>query len=388
MNKRKRKRIFFFSMTVLWIILLSFFSVGRIVKKDSHFSRAENRVLSDAPVFSRETVFSGEYETGFETYVNDQFPFRNQFIHLKMGLDTALGKRESQGVLFGKGKVLMEEFSPYSHDAETKKEEAISKFARQHAKLHQYALIVPTAVNIWKDKLPAGVPVISQNRYMDSLYSFLEAKHIQKIDVRDIFRASKKEELYYHTDHHWTTDGAYQAFLQAASVMGQNPRLVSYDKEYVTSHFCGSLIYKSGFTPNQREKIAIYFPQKGKVHSIINYVAEQQKTATFYHHQSLKSRDAYGVFLNGNHGLIKIQSPVENEKVLLVFKDSYANCFLPFLAPYYSEIVVVDPRYYYESINDLLNTEKVTDVLYLYNANTFFSDTTLTSVLENAEIQK
>ena len=68
---------------------------------------------------------------------------------------------------------------------------------------------------------------------------------------------------------------------------------------------------------------------------------------------------------------------MEGGRRLLVLKDSYANCFLPFLAPYYREIVVVDPRYYYDDLAMLVETEEITDVLYLYNANTFFQDTSL-----------
>ena len=72
---------------------------------------------------------------------------------------------------------------------------------------------------------------------------------------------------------------------------------------------------------------------------------------------------------------------MDSDRVLLMFKDSYANCFIPFLTPYFKEIVVVDPRYYYEDVQELIEAEEVTDVLYLYNANTFFTDNSLTYVL-------
>jgi hypothetical protein len=68
---------------------------------------------------------------------------------------------------------------------------------------------------------------------------------------------------------------------------------------------------------------------------------------------------------------------------LLVIKDSYANAFIPFLAPFYSEITVIDPRYYYDSIDALIADAQITDVLYLFNANTFFRDTTLETVLND-----
>ena len=108
---------------------------------------------------------------------------------------------------------------------------------------------------------------------------------------------------------------------------------------------------------------------------------EQRKSASLYEPKLLSSKNAYGVFLGGNHSLVKIANAVDSDRVLLMFKDSYANCFIPFLTPYFKEIVVVDPRYYYEDVQELIEAEEVTDVLYLYNANTFFTDNSLTYVL-------
>jgi hypothetical protein len=81
--------------------------------------------------------------------------------------------------------------------------------------------------------------------------------------------------------------------------------------------------------------------------------------------------------------VVKIKNPINNSRNLLIFKDSYANAFIPFLTPFFSEITVVDPRYYYDNIDELIYDSQITDVLYLFNANTFFRDTTLAPVLNN-----
>ena len=78
---------------------------------------------------------------------------------------------------------------------------------------------------------------------------------------------------------------------------------------------------------------------------------------------------------------MRIETPTQSDKTLLVLKDSYANCYLPFLAASYRKIVVVDPRYYYGDLEELIQAEEIEEVLYLYNANTFFSDTALQMVL-------
>lgn len=66
---------------------------------------------------------------------------------------------------------------------------------------------------------------------------------------------------------------------------------------------------------------------------------------------------------------------------LLLVKDSYANSFVPFLTPYFREIVLVDPRYYSGTIEDIMDTYRITDVMFLYSGNTFFRDNNLKGVL-------
>ena len=72
-------------------------------------------------------------------------------------------------------------------------------------------------------------------------------------------------------------------------------------------------------------------------------------------------------------------------KNLLVLKDSYANCFLPFLIPYYDEIVVIDPRYYYDDIYSEITSQKITEILFLYNANTFLEDNSISGIFTQYE---
>lgn len=72
---------------------------------------------------------------------------------------------------------------------------------------------------------------------------------------------------------------------------------------------------------------------------------------------------------------------VENKKHLLLLKDSYANCMIEFLLPYYSEITIIDPRYY-DDMNALMKDKQINEVLFLYNANPFFHDDSLMELLK------
>ena len=110
---------------------------------------------------------------------------------------------------------------------------------------------------------------------------------------------------------------------------------------------------------------------------------EQKKSASLYASEKLKGRDKYGVFLDGNHPIVKIRTMADSDRTLLLLKDSYANCFVPFLTSSFREIVLVDPRYYYGNIEELLLEQNFTDILILYNLNTFLQDDVLHFVLED-----
>ena len=113
---------------------------------------------------------------------------------------------------------------------------------------------------------------------------------------------------------------------------------------------------------------------------IVNYVNESKRTTSLYDSSKLETKDQYGVFLGGNTSLIDIRTVSTSQKRLLVVKDSFANSFIPFLAPYYREIVVVDPRYYSGTIEDIMSSYRITDALFLYSGNSFFTDNSISGV--------
>ena len=101
-----------------------------------------------------------------------------------------------------------------------------------------------------------------------------------------------------------------------------------------------------------------------------------------YESSNLDERDQYSVFFGGNHAMIDIQSTQTEKRRLLVFFVFFFFCFFFFLAPYYREIVVSDPRYYTGKLSSVMSDKQFDDVLFLYNANTFFEDRMLAGVLD------
>lgn len=371
-------RLFFHRLGLLFFLLPVIVLVSSIILPDTGFSEKENRILASRPALKLDQIISGAYEKQFETYENDQFPLRDMWITLKATTDRLMGKVEENGVYLGKNGYLMEAFNAPSQTQYDATVNAMTSFAQKHSDLKQYALIAPNSVNILKSNLPAFAPADDQNPWIDQLKDSLTSAGVTFIDIRDTFTDHKAEDLYYHTDHHWTTLGAYYAYLQAAAVMGIDTSSDSYDKAPVSQTFKGTLSAKSGFRSSETDELDVFLPNgDNTLSSVVNYVDEQKKSASFYDTSKLNTRDKYALFFGGNHAQIKISTPTESNNTLLVLKDSYANSFVPFLAQHYRKIIMIDPRYYYGDLEQLLQVENVQEVLYLYNANTFFADTSL-----------
>jgi hypothetical protein len=370
--------------TVFLVILMAVF-IANIIIPDKKNSDEENRVLQQLPSFSVSAYKEGRFESKIENYASDQFIFRNGFIRLKTAADTALGGLESNGVYRCRDNYLMEDITVPTKDVKESNTSALTAFKEANPDLKMYFLLAPNAANILSDKLPVAVSTANQNRYMDDFFKTVESLGITPIDVRDTFKEAKKDtQLYYRTDHHWTTDGAYLAFGQVDSVMELKNK-VTYTDYAVKNDFRGTLASKSGFVNGMDDAIKIYLPaedSEGYENSVIYYSDTKEKTTQFYQVDSLDTKDAYTVFGGSNHPMYTVRTPLDTDRHLLLIKDSYANSMVPFLSQCFSEIVVVDPRYFYDNIQDIISSESITDVLFLYNANTFFADISLEMMVE------
>ena len=153
----------------------------------------------------------------------------------------------------------------------------------------------------------------------------------------------------------------------------------------MSNSFNGTLSSTSGYETGYEEPIYIYAPDnlKNATEAVVNNVNEKKKTATLYDTSKLKGKDKYALFLGGNYPILDIKTTADSTDRLLIIKDSYANSLIPFLIPYYREIVVVDPRYYYDDIEKVMKKDNITSVLFLYNGNTFVKDNSISGVLQN-----
>lgn len=372
-------RIFYSRLAKIFAVLLILVFVVNIVKKDGSFSEAENRVLAKRPELTWESVKSGKYMSEFETYVSDQFFARNQWITLKLYEDKLLGKKESNGVYLGKKGWLMEVPDKPDWKNVERNVKSMASFADNHAGIPVYMSLVPNAAYIMKDKMPYGAP--SRDQAADiKIVEEIAGDSLKKIDVTGVLKKHAGEDIYYKTDHHWTSLGAYYAFGELAKEMNiQNPA-DSYNIYTVADDFQGTLASKSGYHKS-KDVVQVYEPKDLNTEYIVMYVEEGKKTTSIYDSESLKEKDKYTVFFGGNHARIDISTTQKERRNLLLFKDSYANCMVQFLLPYYQNIVIVDPRYFYESVDNIIRSYSITDILFLYNVNTFLGDNSIADVL-------
>ena len=371
----KTAKIFGFVFPAILIAVMFF----NIFLPDKNFSAEENRLLQTMPKPSISSIFSGRFETKAESYTADQFMLRNMFIKIKSSFDTSLGSTESNNVFMCKDNYLMENISK----ADAKKMEnnynSLAKLKQLYPNINMDFMLVPNAANIMSDKLPLFAVTEDQNKQMDDFFKKIQSIGINPVDVRATFKKNKEKiELYYHTDHHWTTDGAYLAYQDFAKKNKLNSN-IKYDALAVKNDFRGTLASKSGFTNGLNDMIKIYLPKEGQNYknSVIFYSDTKEKTTEFYKLNNLKKKDTYTVFGGSNHPIYSIKTPVSSQRKLLLIKDSYANSFIPFLSQDYREIIVIDPRYFFDDISEIIKANGITDVLFLYNANTFFNDNSL-----------
>lgn len=385
-KKRRRQKLIYQRSSKIYVkvagIFLGFLIIAcafNLFSKDREYSESENRILAQRPEFSVERLLNGKYMSDMEAYVADQFFIRDKWINLKVLEDLALGKRESNGVYIGRKGYLMEIPSSPDKKALDKNLDAIRNFSLAHEDVRTVMTLVPNAAFIYDHLVPKYAPV--RNQAEDVVY--VQEKvgdSLNYVDLTETMRAHKEEPIYYKTDHHWTTLGAKYAFDILYGSLGIEDPAENYEIYPVTHSFQGTLASKSGFD-KEKDTIEIYIPQGVSNECVVSYADDQRKSASVYQSAALKTKDKYEVFFGGNQSRIDISMPVEQDKNLLIFKDSYANCFIPFLIPYYRNITVIDPRYYYEDVERLISDNNITDILFLYNVNTFLTDNSLADIL-------
>lgn len=372
-------------LSLAFVVCIFLFMLLNVIVPDKEMSAQENRMLAQRPKLSLEGVLSGTYMERYEEYLMDQFVGSDALRSLKVGINLVGGSKIENGIFIGKDDQLIEDIVSPELETLNMNLDAINLFADKNDDLNMYMFLIPDAANILYEKLPLLATVTDQDRLFAHVEKQLDDS-IQWIDTTAILDQHADEYIYYRTDRHWTSLGAFYVFAASASRLGIDEGAQSSFVAYpVTTTFNGILSANSGVNLNVTDEIYIYSQKENAGEVVVNYVDEQRKTTSLYDSSKLETRNQYDLFLGGDTSLIDIKTVSTSERRLLLVKDSFANSFVPFLEPYFREIVMVDPRYYGGTIDEIMDTYRITDVMFLYSGNTFFEDNNISGVFNSEQ---
>lgn len=359
---------------VIFMVLLLGLAGKEALSHQRTYSPVEKRELQTRPEISITKVLDGRFQRKYESYLRDQFPGRDHWVSFQTDMELFMGKNEIHNVYIGKNHYLLEHYTEKEFDPQqiSKNLQALEKFvgkAKQNADVH--VMMVPTKSWVLREKLPAFAPHYKEQKFYDALQQKLEKEDVL-ISVEPVLDAHKEEEIYYRTDHHWTTLGAWYAYEQYTKAVGGDLQRAQGKKKFrcISKDFYGTTYAKINYA-RQADKIEIYEPAD-KLRVVYNM--GEKKTKTLYDFSFLKTADQYSVFTGGNQAVLQITGGIKNGKTLLLIKDSFANSILPFLAEDYEKLIVVDLRQLNVSGDRLLEMFSPTDILILYNSAQFAQD--------------
>ncbi len=354
--------------TIVWIFAAASVCMlaGYIVLPQRDFSDMENRYLQKRPAVTLSSLADGSFMDSFETYTNEQIPLRDIFVKCKAVFVGATGSSENDGIAKGDHGFLFDKVNATS-DQMYKNIAAIKNFASSTNR-DVYICVAPTSTWVNQESLPKGMPVLDEASASDDLtYALKDIDNAHMIHLYEKLSSHKDEQIYYRTDHHWTTRGAGYAYEEIADSMGLEYKDISKYARHVANDFYGTHYakYKGIFV--EPDAIEYYDVP------ILTLELEKRTVDNLIDTEKLSGYDKYAAFMYGNDGMYTVNAPKGAGRDLIVLKDSYANCLIPYLVMNYDSIVCIDLRYFGGSVADVLASHKASDVLLMYNW-TFVND--------------
>ncbi|WCN36848.1 DHHW family protein [Aneurinibacillus uraniidurans] len=383
-----------FSICFVATFLLIIFGIGisSIIKPDVERSYTEARKLQQLPTFSEQSFQSGDYFRDMAAYTSDQLAWRDNFVKMydRQQLLTPLHATVVNNTVVVDHSWLLEKPTDRFH------KELMDNALAGIRYLHK--VVKPNDTQIYYASLP--YPVLNLQELYPSYLRFrapaenkkyflseLNKDDIHVIDLAPRFAqipAKERETMYFHTDHHWNIKGAFTAYqmiiedLNKAGVLHQSPPLTDNDiikTQVPPGKFVGSWNRQLNMLIDDKvDRPWIYKPKAGFPFNQVRVVAMNGKTYT-------KLDDVYGagastppyqystVYTN-DHDLMEFENKQANNKLrVLIFKDSYANAMLPFVASHFYQTQVLDLRYKGDQFNleNYLKSYKPDVVLFLFH---------------------
>ena len=378
--KDDRSRFGRYVPAFVFLIFIFGMAVWFLFNPKSDYSSSEKRYLQQFPEVSVDKVLDGTFGTDFESYFADQFPARSFWVGLNAYYSLDTGNNGANGVYNCDNGYLINK--PVSTDNKLEKNvDAIVKF-KNTIDVPVTVMFAPSTGYIADDVMPAVHDKYNDDTYFEQISSTLSTNGISFVDLRKTFKDAYAggNQLYYKTDHHWTTFGAYTAYEKLCEQLNITP--VPKEKFEIKTYggFYGTTYSTSGFWFTQPDNIQIWNNPENTEKNIKVKISEGTNTDEFgsmYFYDHLEEDDKYPVFIDGNHALTEITNSNAEGGTILLVKDSFSHSLAPFLAENYSKIILVDMRYYKMSVSQIVEQEKPEQVVFLYGIDNIATDTDL-----------
>lgn len=358
--------------SVAFLLVVFLLAGAFVIAPKSEYSVNEKRILASSPEFSFKSLADGKFTKDLESFVSDQFPLRDTFVGINAYFTLLCGRNSANSVYYCDDGYLIAAPSQLSTDVARKNVQNFSAFAEKND-LTATIVAVPQSGYVLREKLPK----LHAEYTDDEIFGVISENkgNMTLIDVRADFEKAKNDvQLYYKTDHHLTSAGAYELYKIYSSQKGVE-RTAEYKIE-TKDDFYGTAYSKSGYWLSKPDTIELWKNDNLRVEVEITEPGKDTvKSDSVFFENRLEENDKYPVFLDGNHTLVKITNPDARGGKLLVVKDSFAHCFSCFLAEQYSEIYMVDMRYYRDNLSELVAENSITEILYLYGTESLGTDT-------------
>ncbi len=338
---------------VLFVLFLFGFALGFLFLPDQSFSEQENRSLRTLPKFTWEKLSTGRYAEEINDYFADQFPLRDWLVGLKGCSEIALGKGENNGVILGEDGQLLTRFynmllSDGSVRADSDAYDPVTVDAGVEGILRaNNALEIPFAVLLTGRTLDVAAsasayPAAGSDALLEQVCQGLDAGDVNYVDTVPMFRQKYEngEYVYYKTDHHWTTLGAYYAYEEVLWAFGMEEEILPMDafvRQTVATDFYGTAWSAGGMKFVAPDTMELWLHGNEDSFTV---TADGMTLEGFYSRRYLEAKDKFSVFLDGTHDVVTVEKAGEERPTLVIFKDSFANNLAPFLAQHFDLVLL------------------------------------------------
>ena len=356
-------------LTILFCAFLGSMAVIGLLLPDADFSPLENRYLQRPPRLSAEAVMDGTFMEDTENYVSDHFPGRDFWVAAKTWSERLSGKKENGGVYFAAQDILINRVDP-PDPVKLEQDIAYLDALVGNVSVPVYFGLIPSAAAIWSDRLPTGAPTADEKDIIEDLYFSTGAF---PIDLYGALDAHSSEDIYYRTDHHWTSLGAFygaNALFEAMGLEGLD--LLDYRPVTVSDQFYGTSFSTSGVRWLPPDSIETYIPDEGL--QVTSWFKGTPEKGSLYVDSYLDVKDKYSYFLGGRQPLCVVEKQDSNGPRVLLIRDSYSDSLTPFLTERFSQVHLIDLRDNLTSIKGYVEENSIDAVVVLYSFSNFVTE--------------